>query len=70
MPLEITALQGVLKRARGGSATRMQALVVSIGAAAAVYKLLRSGEDEEDEATELNGAASSDDGSPAASENA
>ena len=69
MPLESTALQGVLRLLRGGKATRMQALVGATAAAAAVYKLLRSGGDEQDEATEPDGAASSDNGSPASSEN-
>ena len=61
MSLKSTALQGVLARVKGGKATRMQALVGAIGAAVAVYKLLRSGGDEQgdeqDDATEPNGAA-------------
>ena len=57
MSLKSTAVQGVLERVKGGNATRMQALVAAIGAAAAVYKLLRSGGDEQGESTEPNGAA-------------
>ena len=65
--LKTTALKGVVERLKGGSATRMQALVGAIAAGAAVYKLLRSGGGEEEEATEPEGPTSTDDGSPAAS---
>ena len=58
MSLKSTAVEGVLERVKGRRATRMQALVSAMAAAAAVYKLLRSGADdaEQGEAAEAEGA--------------
>jgi hypothetical protein len=54
MSLKGMALEGPLERLKGGRATRMQAIVSGLAAAAVVYKLLRSGADDEekDEAEE------------------
>jgi len=52
MSLKSTAMAGVLERLKGGRATRVQALVGGIAAGAVVYKLLRSGADDDEEQDE------------------
>jgi hypothetical protein len=63
MSLKAKALEGVLERVQGGTASRGKALIAAIGAGVVVYRLLRSGSPGGDEGEDADdGAGGGDDG--------